>query len=170
MLGPEEATDVEPRPPAERGAGEQGARRGCRATTTLARTGLGGTANSRLAIAPPGRTHPGQLGDGGGRISDVAEQVGEGEGVEGGVGEGQVLALTEDEGDAVVPTGCRPRSVGLGRSMSSLRSMPVIRASVRSASSRATPAGPVATSRTMAGRAVDHVVDHLAPPPPVLAE
>ena len=67
----------------------------------------------------------------------------------------------------------RPAAATLRRprpNMSSLRSMPVIRASVRSASSRATPAGPVATSRTAAGVGHGHVVDHLPPPPPVLAQ
>ena len=47
--------------------------------------------------------------------------------------------------------------------------MPTTRAAARSASCRATPAGPEATSSTRPGSVGDDVVDHGPPPPPVLA-
>ncbi len=57
--------------------------------------------------------HPHQLAEGGGRVGHVAEQVGEGEGVEGGIGEGQVLGPSEDQVDAT--TARMAGQVGPGR-------------------------------------------------------
>src|SRR4029453_8719333 len=48
--------------------------------------------------------HADQLGDGGGRVGHVAQQVGEGQRVEGGVGEREPLGLPADQRDPLVQT------------------------------------------------------------------
>ncbi len=49
---------------------------------------------------PAGADHPGQLPQGGGRVRHVAQQVGEGEGVERGVGERQLLPPADEQRNA----------------------------------------------------------------------
>ena len=48
-----------------------------------------------------GFDHPSQLAQGGGTIVEITQQIGEGEGVELSVGEGQALGLPGDEPHAV---------------------------------------------------------------------
>ena len=117
-----------------------------------------------------GLQHTGQLDERGCRVGHVSQEVGEREGVEGIVGEGELLGPTGDGAATRLPARPRATFSRPRRNMASVRSTPTMLPGVRSASWRATPAVPVATSRTRCGSSRDDVVDHGPPPTAVLTE
>ena len=167
-VGSEEATDVEPCPPAQRSSGQGERHPGVEPPPSSPET-VGGHGELEAGHRAAGAHHPGQLGDRWRRVGDVTEQVGEGEGVEGGVGEGQAFALAKDEGDAVVPAG--------GGHVASAPAEHVL-AQVDADDPCFAALGQFEGDASRAGGHVEHggrvgdgdVIDHLAPPPPVLAE
>ena len=95
----EEAADVVPAA-RDRAARQRAGRRRRRAPRAAARR-RAGTQNSRIAIVPPGRTTRASSASVAAGIVDVAEQVGEREVVERGVGERDLRRRRLDELDAV---------------------------------------------------------------------
>ncbi len=107
----QEAAHLEPLPPPQRptGGGQDQAR-------VQGPQGAPGQVAGRVELeagdGPSGLYDPHQLAQGGGRVGYVTEQVGEGESVEGGIGEGQVLGPPQDQVDP--PARWAAAQVGLG--------------------------------------------------------
>jgi hypothetical protein len=97
-----------------------------------------------------GLQHPSQLDERGRRVGHVAQEIREREGVEGVVGEGELLGPTGDELHAARSIAALDVLLPVSQHGQG-EVTPMTLAGIRSASWRATPAVPVATSRTRAG-------------------
>jgi hypothetical protein len=129
--------------------------------------GDGGARNSRLATLPPG--HARQLAQRLLGIGHVAQQVGERQRVEGGIGEGQLFGPADDQSDAVGPAGRRDVALALPQHLfGQVHSDDARRGTRRELQRHARGSRRHVQNRTRPGR--DDLVDHGPPPARVLPE
>ena len=109
----EEAPDLEPRPPPGHATGQREDAARVQPPPSPPEPARGHV-ELEAGDGAPGLHHPGQLAERRRRVGHVAQEVGERQGVEGPVGEGQPLGLPGDELDAVSRLPGAPRSPARG--------------------------------------------------------